>query len=213
MSIRLNKAIRELNIGIQTAAEFLTKNYGLEGADNPNLKLTDEQYDGLKKAYAKDAAMRSQAEKLTQKVKAKKPSIDIETADKAAKAANTGTREKEEKTETTVAEQPARQQYKPIGKIDLDQLNRPRKAAKAENETPQQEPVKTEKPVEEKATENVKETVTPEKLETKAEETPSKAPEVKAPAIQEEPEVTVEKTTETKAGETRWPTFSRMSAP
>ena len=66
MSIRLNKAIRELNIGIQTAAEFLTKNYGLEGADNPNLKLTDEQYDGLKKAYAKDAAMRSQAEKLTQ---------------------------------------------------------------------------------------------------------------------------------------------------
>ena len=96
MSIRLNKAIRELNIGIQTAAEFLTKNYGLEGADNPNLKLTDEQYDGLKKAYAKDAAMRSQAEKLTQKVKAKKPSIDIETADKAAKAANTGTREKEE---------------------------------------------------------------------------------------------------------------------
>ena len=143
MSIRLNKAIRELNIGIQTAAEFLTKNYGLEGADNPNLKLTDEQYDGLKKAYAKDAAMRSQAEKLTQKVKAKKPSIDIETADKAAKAANTGTREKEEKTETTVAEQPARQQYKPIGKIDLDQLNRPRKAAKAESETPQQEPVKT----------------------------------------------------------------------
>ena len=202
MSIRLNKAIRELNIGIQTAAEFLTKNYGLEGADNPNLKLTDEQYDGLKKAYAKDAAMRSQAEKLTQKVKAKKPSIDIETADKAAKAANTGTREKEEKTETTVAEQPARQQYKPIGKIDLDQLNRPRKAAKAESETPQQEPVKTEKPVEEKAAENIKETVTPEKLETKAEETPAKAPEVKAPAIQEEPEVTIEKTTETKAGET-----------
>ena len=86
--------------------------------------------------------------------------------------------------------------------IDLDQLNRPRKAAKAESETPQQEPVKTEKPVEEKAAENIKETVTPEKLETKAEETPAKAPEVKAPAIQEEPEVTVEKTTETKAGET-----------
>ena len=44
--------------------------------------------------------------------------------------------------------------------------------------------------------------MTPEKLETKAEETPAKAPEVKAPAIQEDPEVTVEKTTETKAGET-----------
>ena len=44
--------------------------------------------------------------------------------------------------------------------------------------------------------------MTPEKLETKAEETPAKAPEVKVPAIQEEPEVTVEKTTETKAGET-----------
>ena len=49
MSIRLNKAIRELNIGLQTAADFLKKKYGIEGTDNPNLKLTDEQYEGLKK--------------------------------------------------------------------------------------------------------------------------------------------------------------------
>ncbi len=201
MSIRLNKAIRELNIGIQTAAEFLTKNYGLEGADNPNLKLTDEQYDGLKKAYAKDAAMRSQAEKLTQKVKAKKPSIDIETADKAVKAANTGTREKEEKTETQVAEQPVRQQYKPIGKIDLDSLNRPRKAGKTGSETPQQKQDKTEKPAEEKATEKIKETVTPEMPEKKVEETPAKAPEVKAPEKKEEPEVTPEMPKPVKAEE------------
>ena len=31
MSIRLNKAIRELNIGLQTAADFLMKKYGVEG--------------------------------------------------------------------------------------------------------------------------------------------------------------------------------------
>ena len=43
MSIRLNKAIRELNVGIQTATDLLKKKYGIEGADNPNLKLTDEQ--------------------------------------------------------------------------------------------------------------------------------------------------------------------------
>ncbi|MGM9712589.1 MAG: translation initiation factor IF-2 [Prevotella sp.] len=182
MSIRLNKAIRELNIGIQTAAEFLTKNYGLEGADNPNLKLTDEQYDGLKKAYAKDAAMRSQAEKLTQKVKAKKPSIDLETAeiaDKAAKAVNAGAKEKEEKAETKATETSTRQQYKPLGKIDLNQINKPKKQAKPENETPKKEPDTDEKPLEQKTQPEKKETLAEEKPASKPVETVTPAPAVK----------------------------------
>ena len=71
MSIRLNKAIRELNIGIQTAADFLMKKYGVEGADNPALKLTDEWYEGLCKEFSTDAAMRTQVDKMAQKAKEK----------------------------------------------------------------------------------------------------------------------------------------------
>lgn len=120
MSIRLNKAIRELNIGIQTAADFLMKKYGVEGADNPALKLTDEWYEGLRKEFSTDAAMRTQVDKMAQKAKEKKPSINIE------------------KPEEQPAEQPARQQYKPLGKIDLNQIGKPKAKKEEEKEIKEQ---------------------------------------------------------------------------
>ena len=55
MSIRLNKAIRELNIGLQTAVEFLEKRQDLgEVKDDPNFKLSDGQYAALEKAFKQD---------------------------------------------------------------------------------------------------------------------------------------------------------------
>ncbi len=45
MSIRLNKALRELNIGLQTAVEFLEKRKDLgEVKAEPSFKLSDQQY-------------------------------------------------------------------------------------------------------------------------------------------------------------------------
>ena len=42
MSIRLNKAIRELNIGLQTAVEFLEKKKELGAVKgDPNFKLSE----------------------------------------------------------------------------------------------------------------------------------------------------------------------------
>lgn len=56
MSIRLNKAIRELNIGLNTAVEFLEKRPQLgEVKSDPSIKISDEQYDALAKAFGKDA--------------------------------------------------------------------------------------------------------------------------------------------------------------
>ena len=52
MSIRLNKALRELNIGLQTAVEFLEKKSELgEVKAEPSFKLSDEQYNALVKAF------------------------------------------------------------------------------------------------------------------------------------------------------------------
>ncbi len=126
MSIRLNKAIRELNIGLQTAADFLMKKYGVEGADNPALKLTDEWYEGLCKEFSTDAAVRTQVDKMAQKVKEKKPSIAIE------------------KSEEQPAEQPAKQQYKPLGKIDLSQVGKPKVKKDEEKEIKKTEEEKIE---------------------------------------------------------------------
>jgi translation initiation factor IF-2 len=65
MSIRLNKAIKELNIGLQTAVEFLKKRSDLgEVRDDLGFKLNDGQYNALKEEFKSDKEVRSQAEKL-----------------------------------------------------------------------------------------------------------------------------------------------------
>ncbi|MBQ7471777.1 MAG: hypothetical protein IJS97_05050, partial [Prevotella sp.] len=68
MSIRLNKAIRELNIGLQTAVEFLSKRNDL-GDEKLELtsKISDEQYEALVEAFQQDKEVRSQAAQLFQK--------------------------------------------------------------------------------------------------------------------------------------------------
>ena len=54
MPVRLNKALKELNVGINTVAEFLQKKgKALEDA-SPNAKLTDEQYALLMTAFGAD---------------------------------------------------------------------------------------------------------------------------------------------------------------
>ena len=201
MSIRLNKAIKELNIGVQTAADFLEKKYGLEGAANPNLKLTDEQYDALKTEFSTDAAVRTQADKLSQKQKEKKAPADN---DKKAPADNEKKAQADSETNDEPAtEAPARQQFKPLGKIDLDAVGKPKSADKkpepapaddSDNTTPvndkQEEPAaavsntpakpaKTETPEQPETPEAPEQPVSPEQPVTTA--APA-APEQPAPA-------------------------------
>ena len=109
MSIRLNKALSELNIGLQTAVEFLEKRSELgEVKQELSFKLNDQQYNALVEAFKQDKEVRSQAEKLLQK----KPKDKKQAKDQA----------KEARTERVL---PAGvQQYKPLGKIDLDSLGK-----------------------------------------------------------------------------------------
>ena len=110
MSIRLNKALSELNIGLQTAVEFLEKRSEL-GEVKPELsfKLSDKQYTALVEAFKQDKEVRTQAEKLLQK----KPKEKKRTAEQGNGNDN-------------AAERPVRtpQQYKPLGKIDLDSIGK-----------------------------------------------------------------------------------------
>ena len=65
MSYRLNKAIRELNIGLQTAVEFLEKRTDLgEVRADLNFKLSDTQYEALVKQFKKDKEVKGLADKL-----------------------------------------------------------------------------------------------------------------------------------------------------
>ena len=54
MPVRLNKALKELNVGINTVAEFLQKKgMAIEDA-TPNAKLSDEQYNALMGEFGDD---------------------------------------------------------------------------------------------------------------------------------------------------------------
>ncbi len=187
MSVRLSKALRELNIGMQTAVEFLEKESGLgEIKADLNFKLSEEQFGALVSHFKGDAEVRSQAEKLFPKKqkeqKPKKPETEV-------------------RGEALLA-QPEKQQFKPIGKIDLDGgAKKPAAEPKVEPEAapkaapvvkePKKEPeVKVETPVAkpvEKAPEPKVEVVKPvEKPEQKKPVEVEKKPE--APVQKAKPE-------------------------
>ena len=109
MSIRLNKALRELNIGRQTAVDFLTKKAELgEVKDDLSFKLNEAQYQALVEAFKQDAAVRNEAEKLFQK-KPKEKKRTPEAKDNRAES---------------LLESSNQQVYKPMGKIDLDSIGK-----------------------------------------------------------------------------------------
>ena len=175
MSIRLNKALRELNIGLQTAVEFLEKRNELgEVKAELNFKLSDEQYKALSDAFSQDKEVRNQAEKLfTKKTKEKKRAPEP----------------KENRAES-ILESSRQQQYKPLGKIDLDSVG---KAPAAQSAAPKT----TETP---KVTETAAVSPEPVNNAPKKEEKPVKvAPVVEK--VQEKPAEPVAKQPETKVAE------------
>ena len=168
MGIRLNKVLSELNIGLQTAVDFLKnkKNLGeIEDDAKLTTKITDEQYDALVSAFKGDQAVKHEAEKLfPKKVKEKKQEKPEKQVTKA---------------EELLEQRPA---FKPVGKIDLDALNG-KKPAPAPAK-PEQKPAAEPEPV--KAEPAEKPVVQPEPVA--AVEPEPKEEKVETPAPVEEPE-------------------------
>ncbi|MCH5302460.1 MAG: translation initiation factor IF-2 [Prevotella sp.] len=105
MGVRLNKVLSELNIGLKTAVDFLKnkKNLGeIKDDATTNTKISDEQYEALVSEFKGDKAIKKQAEMIFPKKekKEKKPEKPVE-----------------------LKEEP-RQQFKPLGKMDLSSLNK-----------------------------------------------------------------------------------------
>ena len=128
MGVRLNKVLTELNIGLQTAVDFLKKKSSLgEVKDDatPNTKISDEQYQALVNEFSGDKEVKSQASQLFPKKEKKK--------------------EKEKKPEVIEVKEKVRQTFKPLGKIDLDSIGK-KPAAPVEKPAPVAEPAPAEEP-------------------------------------------------------------------
>ncbi|MBF1427728.1 translation initiation factor IF-2 [Hoylesella nanceiensis] len=121
MSIRLNKAIRELNIGMQTAVEFLEKrkDLGEVPKDNANFKLNDAQYHALVEAFKHEADVKSQAEKIFPK----------KQKEKKRAAVSEDTRGED------LLQSNNQQKFTPLGKIDLDGVEKQTSSKKSVAQT------------------------------------------------------------------------------
>ena len=133
MGVRLNKVLTELNIGLQTAVDFLKKKSSLgeiKDDTTPNTKISDTQYKALVNEFSGDKEVKSQASQLFPKKEKKKPKLEV-----------------------VEVKGDVRQQYKPLGKIDLDSLGKKPAApvAKKPEEALETVSVKEQKPVVEEA--------------------------------------------------------------
>ena len=130
MTIRLNKVTRDLNVGLTTVVEFLQKK-GFEVEATPNTQITKEQYELLVQEFRKDKKLRIESEKFSQERQSKErgrgASISIDGFDEPKKEPER--KAKEDEVVKTVVPEDVRPKFKPVGKIDLDALNRRKKPA------------------------------------------------------------------------------------
>ena len=145
MSIRLSKAIKECNVGLQTAVDFLNKKGIGEVEANLNAKISDEQYDLLLKEFKPDSVLKDAANHMLQQQKEEKERKEKEKAEAKAKAkAEAEAKAKAEEEAKAKAEEEAKakkQALKVVGHIDLD-------APKKKAEPAAEEKKQAEKPVE-----------------------------------------------------------------
>ncbi len=112
MPVRLSKALKDLNVGLSTAVEFLAKK-GQKIEASPNYKLSDEQYMLLLKEFNKDMALKQTAEQLGQQRQSK---------EKGGKVSIEGYGETPKKDDVVRVVVPEEQKphLKTVGHIDLE---------------------------------------------------------------------------------------------
>ncbi len=165
MNIRLNKAIKEFGVGLQTLTDFLSKK-GVAVTGDPNQKLNEEEYEMLRQEFGADKDLRNKAEEMMQSRQEKK-----------RPAQKNGNKPEPEMVETVVPEE-MRPKVKELGRIDLDAQKNPKTTEKpAENQPEKPEPAEPKaQPEEPKEPEQV--------AQTKPEAPAAQVEEPKQPAQQ-----------------------------
>ncbi|MBQ8157431.1 MAG: translation initiation factor IF-2 [Prevotella sp.] len=175
MGIRLNKVLTELNIGLQTAVDFLKNKKSLgEIRDDatPNTKISDDQYEALVDEFRGDKAVKTQAANLFPKKKEKKTVSADSQSEVVAK--------------TKTEEQMQRQTFTPLGKIDLDSIGKPKPAVKVEAPAKEVEEEPEDMTADSPVAEPVEEPVSqPVEVAPAAEAEPA---DVEEPVVDEEPD-------------------------
>ena len=148
--IRINKVLRELNISLERAVDYL-KEKGISIESNPNAKISDKEFDILQSQFAGDKGNKEASKGIGEEIKKEKEALRLE-------------REKEVEDKRRVDEERQRLEVikakavvtapKQVGTLDLSPKTVPAS-------TPIQEKPIVEKPVAEKPVQNKEEVVKP----------------------------------------------------
>ncbi len=204
--MRLSQAARELNVGTSTAIDYLVGK-GFADVNNPNSKISPEQYEMLRKEFASSGQDKKEASGLTigkkhtdnvvhtAELNTKKSKDDEDEIliknhnDKVVKEAAVVVEEKKKKEEP--AEDPVGtvklQGIKVLGKIDLET----KKTAKKPPTPPVEEPK-----VETKFKEQKKVPVAEKEPETVVDETPQVVEKTPVVEVEKEPQIVAKEVVE-----------------
>jgi len=122
-TVRLNKVLRELNISLDRAVEYLAKN-GHQIEARPTTKISSEIYQILQDGFETDANKKAASKEVGEEKRKEKEAIRLELEAKIEKK-----RLEEEKKEEVLRAKAEKLQIKTVGKIDID----PKKAQPKNN--------------------------------------------------------------------------------
>src|SRR5690554_6237274 len=166
--IRINKVLRELNISLDRAVEFL-KTKGFEIEASPNAKISDEEYAALNKQFSADKGKKEASKEVSEEKRKEKESLRLEREkeekrkreeEEKLRLEEEAKRRKEEeerrKQEIIKAKAEKVATIKTVGKIDLDETKKvvvksktsepDTKTSSVSNEVKETEPTKKEEP-------------------------------------------------------------------
>ena len=179
MGVRINKVLKEFNIGLQTVIDFLAKK-GFTVKNDMNAKLTDEQYQIIKNEFCSDKNLRNKADILISQRHTEKDKKSFQPKKSA------------EEIKTEIPED-SKLQIKPVGKIDLSRVGKPATAPTPAHilqptKEPQAAPEEATEPAKEEKTEGDKQATAPvaEKQDNAVETKVEVTDEVPAATVQQQ---------------------------
>ena len=154
-SIRLNKVLRELNISLDRAVEFLNQK-GIEIDARPTTKISTEVYTTLLDEFETDKSKKVASHEVSEEKRKEKENLRIIQEKKELERQEQLAQREALKTNKVALEKP-----KTMGKIDLETLNAPatkKEEAKVITSPPEKEEAKTKEAQKEELSASVSET-------------------------------------------------------
>ena len=114
-NIRINKVLRELNISLERAVDYL-KDKGIAIEANPNAKISDKEFDILQNQFAGDKGNKEASKGVSEEIKKEKEALRLEREKEIEDKKQEEERQRQEVIKAkTIVSGP-----KQVGKIDLN---------------------------------------------------------------------------------------------